>query len=182
MNAVVANDCTSYLAEINFNSDYGLLLMKNSFLMYVYIFHSNLAKIELHKLLGNSSNDIYRLKSFFGKLKPTGKYSELGIELSVIQDWEQRLKKHRIFIAHMSELRNKVYAHTDRVDISNMASIQETNQVIDLVKEIVTNVYQRVFETDKQLDHFIYGIGVPVNNLKRIVAKLIEDYHLNKNE
>lgn len=81
--------------------------------------------IELHKLTNdNKGTDKYNLHLLLKRLKKGGNYQSLGVDESKIMEWETELKKQSESIAQVSNLRFKLYAHTDN-DYKNVIDNSE---------------------------------------------------------
>ena len=127
--------------------------------------------LELHKLLNdNKETDKYNLHHLIRKLKKGGIYQSLKIKESIIIEWESELKKQNQSILEVSNLRFKLYAHTDnnyKNVIDNFElTLKETEELINLIIKIVSDIYSIVFDT-----HYEFK---PIYK-KKMVRKIIED-------
>ena len=127
--------------------------------------------LELHKLTNdNKETDKYNLHHLLRKLKKGGVYQSLKIDESKINEWETELKKQKESIKQVSNLRFKLYAHTDNnyknVINDSELTLKATEELINVVVKIIFEIYLIVFDT-----HFEFK---PIHE-KKTVRKIIDD-------
>ena len=129
--------------------------------------------IELSKLFSTSKNrDKYNITHFIKKLKPQGHFKIFKIDIYKIYDWESTFATNNVIIEDLLILRDKVYAHTDVLNANeslNGLTFQEMEILIELVEDLIREIYRSVFDGDVDLRTPIFGRG----NIK-LINNLIE--------
>ena len=146
--------------------------------------------IELSKLFSTSRNrDKYNISHFIKKLKPQGHFKVFKIDLNKIYDWESIFATNNLVIENLLILRDKVYAHTDVISANeslNGLTIQEMEILINLVEDIIREIYRGTFNGDPNFRTPIFGRGSfkIINNLiehRQFKTKELYDM-LNRNK
>ncbi|AWX46226.1 hypothetical protein HME9304_03258 [Flagellimonas maritima] len=127
--------------------------------------------LELHKLTNDKKEtDKYNLHHLLRKLKKDGIYSSLKVDGLKINKWETELKKQTESINQVSNLRFKLYAHTDNnyKDIikNSELTLKATEDLINVIVKIIFEIYLIVYDT-----HFEFK---PIYE-RKIVRKIISD-------
>ncbi len=148
-----------------------------------YIKHSNdfkfiremlwrMAVIELAKFYSSSNNQKFRLKLFISKLKFDGYFGDMGIDPMIIASWESRIRQNKDTIDVLIDLRDKVYAHTDRKGISHPQDsirFKDVNELLVLAEEIIKEIYLSVFDSEADLDSPL--VNTKNINIIKVLAK-----------
>ena len=127
--------------------------------------------IELSKLFSISKNrDKYNISHFIKKLKPQGHFKIFKIDSHKIYDWESTFATNNGIIDNLLILRDKVYAHTDVLDANeslNGLTFEEMEMLINLVEDLIREIYRSVFNGDVDLRTPLFGRGnfKLINNL-----------------
>lgn len=148
-----------------------------------YIKHSNdfkfiremlwrMAVIELAKLYSSKKNEHFRLDKFINKLKGDQYFGDMGIDKLKIAYWELQISQNKETIDVLIDLRDKLYAHTDRNGISNSKDsipFRDVNELIVLAKSIIQDIMETVFDTYADFDSPL----VDTKNIKiiKVLAK-----------
>jgi hypothetical protein len=106
--------------------------------------------VETSKLFSRSDNDKFQLTKFIESLSSNGYFGDLGISKEQIEKWEYRLEKSNETINETLLLRDKIYAHTENplADYSEIdISFKKIKHLLDLAKDIISNVYSELFDT-----------------------------------
>jgi len=129
--------------------------------------------IELCKLFSKSSGrDKFNIFHFIGKLKKDGHFRSFDVDATKITDWESRLDANKETIEKLLILRDKVYAHTDRMNKNPddlTPTFEAVKQLIDIVENVIQEIYATVFETHAMME-------TPLFNRNRFdIVKVLAD-------
>jgi hypothetical protein len=134
--------------------------------------------IELAKLFSIRDTDKFRISKYIDNLKPDGYYGDLKFPTNKILEYERKILSHGVVISNILLLRNKLYAHTDRIFAHSDLDIREyynisisfdqIENLIKLLNEILYDVFGEVFNSD--LDLSIQSDTHEMNILSKLVA------------
>lgn len=105
--------------------------------------------LEVHKLYSDSTNDEFRIKlilNLLGKLP-----EEYKIDHEQIRTFKNRIKIEKSITDKVKILRNKIYAHTDPLDIENLnleVDFKEIENLIQIGKDLIKYLYPILFNLD----------------------------------
>jgi hypothetical protein len=109
--------------------------------------------VELSKLTSFSNNDEFRITNYIGRLWRTKEIKD-KLNPSLFIRWKEELRQNSIAIKHINDLRNKIYAHTDReteeyrkLDIY----FDDVVKVFDAIGSIIKEIYNEVFDSGVDL-------------------------------
>jgi hypothetical protein len=117
--------------------------------------------VEISKLTSRSSKDEFRILHFIDKLRKEKEVQE-RINSSVFSGWIKSWHEHKNAIKNINNLRNKIYAHTDR-EIEEYRKVElyfeDVQRLFDCIGEIIKDVYQQVFNGDVDLRTPVFERG-----------------------
>ncbi|MGF7076262.1 hypothetical protein [Mucilaginibacter sp. 3215] len=149
------------------------VIKQNQFLKYSREIHWRIYVTELSKLLANRPGDYYNLHKFIEKFKPGFEYNSVkSINLTTLTAWENQLISVKDKIDNLLLQRDKLYSHTDksRAGVKNILSIKDARELINIVQQVVYDIYNSVFGTHMSFD----PIGEPLDGLKNIMAAMVQ--------
>ena len=121
-------------------------------LRYLRIIIYKMAIIELVKLFSFSkTNDKYNLIGFIRKLKHDGHYGNFQISNEKILEWETLISQNKSAIICITNLRDKVYAHTDSNKeryLNGDITFDQTNKLIEIAESIIQEIYIKIFDSE----------------------------------
>jgi hypothetical protein len=135
---------TSDELEVSTNSPHAVHLTFIRHVMYRTLV------VELAKLFSRSQHDQYRLQAFIQTFKPEGVNAHMKIPASTIDDLETLFFRNVDIIQDVINLRNKVYAHTDKgkddfLDID--LSFGKIQTLLSVAECIIQEIYRVAFDT-----------------------------------
>ena len=117
--------------------------------------------IELSKLFCNSADrDKFNLYHFTNKFRKDGHYSEFSISEEKLKEWENKLEIARLSIENLLKIRDKVYAHTDKIkiDVNTWGlTTKEVEKLIDIAEDVIKEIYLTVIGADVSMDTVIFS-------------------------
>jgi hypothetical protein len=108
-----------------------------------HILYRNLI-IELHKLFNVSKNDKLNILGIINEANKLGLTNSIKLDLQILKQFEERINNENACLEVIRTLRNKIYAHTDIIQIEDFEldiSFKEINKLIDIAKEVVQYLY-----------------------------------------
>lgn len=117
--------------------------------------------IELSKLFNKSpKRDKFNIYHFINKLKSDQYFGGFNISQDKIDFWENELKLNETTITQITQLRDKVYGHSDsRKELENLdtPTFEKTKKLIELVENIIQEIYATVYESHAMMETPISG-------------------------
>lgn len=114
------------------------------------------AVIELSKLFNDSKNrDKFNIFHFIKKLEKNGHFRGFEIAQTKIDNWYKQIEESRETIDLITELRDKVYAHTDgSIEIKGLdaPTFEQTEKLIDIIESVIKEIYSSVFDSHAMVD------------------------------
>jgi len=151
-----------------------IIIQQNKYFNYTAEMNWRIYVIEMAKLFSTSDKaHWYNLQKLINKFKPDGEFGKLkGIDKYSIVIWEQNLELEKEKIQNLMLQRDKLYSHTDkaRSHIKNELSFADANELLDVVKRIISEIHIVVF--GKSYAYFLNN--EPVLELKRLIHALIK--------
>ncbi|HEY4289899.1 MAG TPA: hypothetical protein VGN00_22515 [Puia sp.] len=147
-------NCAFYFQNGSSSDDEKFLRDSRPFQFFAHGFW-RLTIIELTKLFSMSESHRFNVPKFVGKLGKDGHFAALNISSELICRWQQSLEDFQPKIESIVVLRNKLYAHTDRMkpDTSQMdLSFQDVKHLLDLGRQIVQDIYQSILGAEASMD------------------------------
>jgi hypothetical protein len=108
--------------------------------------------IELNKLISESSSHKFNFYSLIKNLKHGGHYSSFRVSESNIIAWENVLLLHEGLTAKVKRLRDKLYAHTDRITEELKSTSIILSDISNLIL-VLQNLLNTIGQTTLQLDY-----------------------------
>ncbi|BFP42553.1 hypothetical protein FGF1_33980 [Flavobacteriaceae bacterium GF1] len=144
------------------------------------------AAIELSKLLSKSKNSHkYNIHNFISKFGKGKYYGNFQIEEKVLRDWSFKLENLYETTSKILLLRDKVYSHTDKIDIDPdvSPSFEDTKEVIKLIEDIIQDISSRTIKVYFDMRNVVFDrerffmIEHLVEYEKHRLKKLSEKYN-----
>lgn len=142
----------------------------NPFFYFCKIYFWRNTVLELSKLFNQKENEKFNIPKFVSKLKPNGYFKSLNFDAEFLETILIRIENNKHLIDNLIEQRDKVYAHEDRnnQDVKNLVSHTQTEQLLEIVKDLIKELYQVHYETSMQFDI----LASPATSLENIIEKL----------
>lgn len=150
-----------------------------------------MAIIELVKFYSSSNSHKFRLELFIRKLKCDGYFGDMGIDPRKIASWESRINQNKETIDVLIDLRDKLYAHTDRNGISHPKDsipFKDVDNLFILAEDIIKEIYLSVFDSEVDLDSPLVDtknikiIKVLAKEKQNLFEKIVAEYAAVINE
>ncbi len=157
-------------------------ITKSGFFSFTRYSLWRLTILELHKLTNdNKETDKYNLHHLLRKLKKNGIYRSLGVDGLKISEWETELEKQKESINQVSNLRFKLYAHTDNnyksVIENSELTLKATEDLINVIVKIVFQIYLTVFDT-----HFEFKAIYERKTVRKIISDILSKRESDRNQ
>ncbi|TDN80383.1 hypothetical protein DET49_13224 [Salegentibacter sp. 24] len=112
--------------------------------------------IELSKLFYDSKKrDKFNIFHFIKKLEKDVHFRNFKISKTKIDFWYNQIEENRKTIDLITELRDKVYAHTDgpieRIGLDT-PTFEQTEKLIDIIESVITEIYSSVFDSHAMMN------------------------------
>jgi hypothetical protein len=117
--------------------------------------------IEIAKLFSNKSTDKFRISKYINNLKPDGYYGDLKFPVKKIKEYEQQIHSLSSVISDILTIRDKLYAHTEkifenidsdtRVTYNIIITFNQIQSLINILNDIIVDVFFIIFESDLDL-------------------------------
>lgn len=125
---------------------------------FQFIAHAlwRIAVIELSKLFNASKNrDKFNIFHFIKKLEKNGHFRDFKITQAKIDDWYMQIEENRKTIDLITNLRDKVYAHTDGPAEKNglyTPTFEQTEKLIAIIESVIKEIYSSIFDSHAMTD------------------------------
>ena len=165
---IMAKECYSYSLYLYkpVTSEEREYLNKSSEFNFIRHILWRMAIIELSKLYsgqlemnGEKERDRFNIQKLIRKLKVNGEFKSIGVDTQKITHWESLFRINKTTIERVIQLRDKVYAHTDANKnkfIANDIDFEDVKILIDIIEEILHDIFTTVFDTQLILDSPIF--------------------------
>jgi len=146
------------------------------------------AAIELSKLLSKSKNSHkYNVNSFISKFGKGKYYGNFQIEEKIVRNWNFKLESLYETTSKILLLRDKVYSHTDKIDLNPdvSPSFEDVKEVIKLIEDIIQDISSRTIKIYFDMSNLVfdrdrfYMIEHLVEYEKHRLKKISEKYNAN---
>lgn len=149
----LAEMCFDAAYEITENiSNRNSIVNKIGFFQLARLVFWRIGVIEFSKLLSNRKTEDFNVHKLLRTLHPDQFWGKFNVDLNKVQKWEESLNCQKNAIDNVLKLRDEVYVHTDVKSLGsdlnyNFPPKNDVREVLNLLKEIIGELYANVFET-----------------------------------